>query len=103
MTQHQKRTLITGAASGIGLATAQRLAAEGHALALVDLNADGLQAAADSLPAGTRCLLCPGSVTDAADVTAAVEATVAAFGGLDGLVTSAGIERAAASFDVTPE
>lgn len=99
----KRRILITGAASGIGLATAQRLARDGHALVLVDRNADRLEAAASTLPEGNSVLTCAGDVRDAARVEASVAEAVARLGGLDGLVTSAGIVGVTPSFAVTPE
>lgn len=51
-----KTALVTGAASGIGRATAQRLSAEGATLVLADVNLDGLQAVAAGLPGAARCI-----------------------------------------------
>lgn len=95
------RTLITGAASGIGLATARRLASEGHRVALVDINAEGLAAAAKDLPEGSLAFV--GDVRDAARTEQIVTNVADAFGGIDGLVTSAGIVAVTPSFDVAPE
>lgn len=44
-----KKVVITGAASGVGLATAERIAEEGGTLALMDINADGVKKAADDV------------------------------------------------------
>lgn len=96
-------TLITGAASGIGMACAQRFAAEGHALVLVDRDAEGLARTVAALPAATQSLTCPGSVTDPADVDAAFARATERFGGVDCVVTSAGIVRTGPSVDVPLE
>jgi NAD(P)-dependent dehydrogenase (short-subunit alcohol dehydrogenase family) len=98
-----KCTMITGAASGIGLACAQRFAAEGHALVLVDRNAEGLETAAKSLPVDTPALLCAGSVTEPNDVATAFAQATERFGGVDAVITSAGIVKATPSVDVTPD
>ena len=73
---------VTGGASGIGLATAQMLAARGARVAVLDLSAphDGT---------GLEVLAC--DVTDDASVRAAVEAACASLGGLDVLVNNAGV------------
>jgi NAD(P)-dependent dehydrogenase (short-subunit alcohol dehydrogenase family) len=83
--------LVTGAASGIGEATAMRLVREGAAVTLVDRDADRLTVLADGLARGGRVLALPSDVGDEGAVQAAIDATVRAFGGLRGLVTSAGI------------
>jgi NAD(P)-dependent dehydrogenase (short-subunit alcohol dehydrogenase family) len=84
--------LVTGAASGIGEATAMRLAREGAAVALVDRDAERLASLAGALTRdGGRALALPGDVGDEAAVRAAIDATMRTFGGLRGLVTSAGI------------
>lgn len=101
MTEAKKRTLITGAGSGIGLATATRLAQDGHSLILVDSKREPLLAVADSLTGATEVLTCVGSVTDENSVEEVVAAAVEKFGGIDALVTSAGIVQVAPSFDVT--
>ena len=81
--------LVTGAARGIGLGTAQALHARGGSVALVDLDGQATERAARGV--GERALGLPGDVTDAASLRAAVEATVERFGGLDVAVANAGI------------
>lgn len=103
MTQTQKCALITGAASGIGFAAATRFAAEGYALVLTDRNMEGLEASAQALPASTRVQLRPGEVTDPNVASDCVARAAAQFGGVDVLVTSAGIVKVAPSLDVSPD
>jgi meso-butanediol dehydrogenase/(S,S)-butanediol dehydrogenase/diacetyl reductase len=87
--------LVTGAASGIGRATALRLAAEGAAVVAVDLAEDGLaetQALAEAQASDPkRFVTARCDVADEADATAAVALAVERFGQLDVLVNAAGI------------
>jgi NAD(P)-dependent dehydrogenase (short-subunit alcohol dehydrogenase family) len=97
-----RRAVVTGAAQGIGAACARRLAAEGTALALWDVDTTRGQALADELASqGTRCTFLACNVADAVQVQAATTASVAALGGLDALVNNAGIFKAADFLDVT--
>jgi len=89
------KVLVTGAAQGIGLAVAQRFAAEGARVALND-HEDGpvLRTAIASLPrvaAGPHCAA-PGNVAEEAAVERFVAAAIAALGGLDVLVNNAGLQ-----------
>lgn len=81
--------MVTGAADGIGWATARRLAADGLRLVLLDLRAQAVQARAAELGAGHAGLAC--DVTDEQSVDAAVAAVMARFGRMDVLVNNAGI------------
>lgn len=81
--------LITGAAQGIGWACAQALAAQGWAVALLDL--DGTSARQRAAELGPEHLGLACDVTQAEAVDAAVQAAVARFGRLDGLVNNAGV------------
>jgi NAD(P)-dependent dehydrogenase (short-subunit alcohol dehydrogenase family) len=86
--------LVTGAASGIGRATAERFAAEGAAVLLADLQAEAGEAAAAGIrAAGGRAEFAAADVTREADVRAMIEAAVARLGRLDILVNNAGIGR----------
>jgi NAD(P)-dependent dehydrogenase (short-subunit alcohol dehydrogenase family) len=88
-----KRAFITGAASGIGRATAIRFAHEGARVALIDRQRDKLDAvAAEISSAGGQAVAIPTDVSDEAQVAAAVDRAVAAFGGLDAVIGVAGIE-----------
>jgi len=83
--------VITGGARGIGLAVAQRLLADGARVALWDADGPALDAAARQLDAGRHAATATVDVTDPASVTAARDAAVDGFGGLDIIVNSAGI------------
>lgn len=87
-----KVVLITGAASGIGRATAERLAAEGATLALSDLNADGLEeTAATCRTEGATVTTATANVAKEDDVRSIVSGAVADHGRLDAVVNVAGI------------
>jgi len=83
------RALVTGAASGIGQATAMLLAGRGAAVACLDVNADGLAETAAAI--GERALPIPCDVTDLAAVEAAVSQAGADLGGLDAVANVAGV------------
>jgi 3(or 17)beta-hydroxysteroid dehydrogenase len=84
-----KVALVTGAASGLGAAAARMLAREGAKVAVTDRDADGAREVAAAI--GEAALALELDVTDEAHWKAAVDATVAHFGGLDVLVNNAGI------------
>lgn len=87
-----KTLLLTGANGGIPRATAQQFHALGANLVLTDLNAAGLQAFAAELdPSGKRVAALAGDATKSADADAAVAEAQTRFGGLDFLVTGAGL------------
>lgn len=89
-----KVALVTGAASGIGLATAKAFAQAGASVALVDINGDAARAQAEVLVAaghkaiGLRC-----DVADIDQVEAMVKETIATFGQLDAAFNNAGIQN----------
>jgi len=83
--------LITGAASGIGAATAVRLIASGWKVALLDRDERALEAAQGSHAGSPHVFAAPVDVTDETAVQKAVDQAAAALGGLDGVVNSAGI------------
>jgi NAD(P)-dependent dehydrogenase (short-subunit alcohol dehydrogenase family) len=90
-----KNAIVTGAASGIGQATAVRLTREGARVACVDRNEDGLaQTAARIAEAGGEPLLFACDVSDFDNVHETVNAAVAALGSLEVLANVAGILRA---------
>jgi 2-hydroxycyclohexanecarboxyl-CoA dehydrogenase len=87
-----KNVIVTGAASGIGLATAQRFAREGSNVAIWDLNEEGAQRAAAELQAsGVKALGSRVDVANRKSVDAAVEQFHAKIGQVNVLVNNAGI------------
>lgn len=85
--------LITGAGSGIGEATAWRMAEEGASIAVAGIPADGVERVAGELAAaGHDALALVVDVSQAGSVEAAVQATLARWGHLDILVPNAGIQ-----------
>jgi 3-oxoacyl-[acyl-carrier protein] reductase len=87
-----KAAIVTGAASGLGRAIAQRLASEGSAIVIADANeAHGISVRDEIVAAGGRAIAIRADVTRPDDVAALVAATLAAYRRLDILVSNAGI------------
>lgn len=86
-----KVALVTGAASGIGRATALRLGHEGASLLLADINEEGLAQTTGLLPAGTASLSMRLNVSDSANCQAVVDGCIERFDRLDILCNIAGI------------
>lgn len=96
--------LITGAASGIGLAISKRFAQEGARIALFDFNVERLQKACDEIArisSPEQVLPVPCDITDEDSVVSAVQTTVAHFGQLNVAVNNAGVSKSVPSDECT--
>jgi NAD(P)-dependent dehydrogenase (short-subunit alcohol dehydrogenase family) len=91
MNAHARVAVITGAARGIGLAVARRFLDDGHAVALLDIDAPALMQTAARLAPSDRVLAIECDVAEPAQVQAAVDRIDARFGRIDALVNNAGI------------
>ncbi len=98
----QKAALITGAARGIGLATAKRFLSEGWRVALLDIDGETLNRTHAALPDSEVIAICC-DVADAAGVAGAIATVAEKFGRLDALVNNAGIAIFKPILDVTLE
>jgi len=91
-----KVALVTGAASGMGLATARAFAEAGAAVALVDVHESAVRSAAEELvSAGHKAIAVRCNVADEAEAAVMVEQAVSAFGRLDAAYNNAGVQSAA--------
>jgi NAD(P)-dependent dehydrogenase (short-subunit alcohol dehydrogenase family) len=100
-----KVALVTGAASGLGLATSKAFADSGASVALADWNGDAAQAAADELThEGHKAIAIRCDVADDAQVEEMIAQTVKAFGRLDAAYNNAGVQNVLAeTADTTRE
>lgn len=95
-----KTAIVTGAASGIGLATAKLFASEGAAIVAADWNRERLDTAvAEIEAAGGRVTGAQGDISDKASAEGLIDLAVATFGGLDVLVNNAGVMDHMAGID----
>lgn len=85
-----KVAIITGAAKGIGFATAKRFAQEGAKVMITDVNPDSVKAAVDLIPGSEAFVM---NVTDRASVEAAVDQVMQRHGRIDILINNAGITQ----------
>jgi NAD(P)-dependent dehydrogenase (short-subunit alcohol dehydrogenase family) len=99
-----KSAVVTGAAAGIGRATAELFAREGARLVLADINIGGVSAMKDSLADLTEDLVAvPADVSKPEDVRQMIAAAVEQYGRLDIAVANAGIIPLASVVEATPE
>jgi rhamnulose-1-phosphate aldolase/alcohol dehydrogenase len=92
---------VTGGGSGIGKAIAERLAAEGACVVVADIAAETAEAAAREIGGPDVALGLACDVTDAAQIAAAMQATVLAFGGVDIVINNAGLSVSKSLFDTS--
>jgi 3-oxoacyl-[acyl-carrier protein] reductase len=85
-----KVAIVTGAAKGIGFATAQRFAQEGAKVMIADVNPDAVKAAVDLIPGSEAYVM---NVTDRASIEAAVDQIIQRHGRIDILINNAGITQ----------
>lgn len=89
-----RKVLVTGGAGGIGAAAVRRLVEEGAAVAILDLDGAGAEAlAAELCESGATAVAVTADVSDPESVGPAVDDAAARLGGLDGIVTCAGIAK----------
>ncbi|MFI5396287.1 MAG: SDR family NAD(P)-dependent oxidoreductase [Candidatus Binatia bacterium] len=101
---HGKTAFITGAGSGIGRATACRLASDGARVAVADINIEAARGTEQMIrAAGGEALALPVDIADFAAVQAAVRQTQERYGGTDILVNNAGWDRIEPFIKNTPE
>ena len=100
-----KRILVTGGASGLGLAAVERCLQEGASVVLADLDSSQGAQQAQRLDSqySERCLFMAMDVTSSAEVDGVVARIVSEFGGLDGVFNNAGVGGMSAAVDMTDD
>ncbi|WP_308493016.1 SDR family NAD(P)-dependent oxidoreductase [Microbacterium terrisoli] len=104
MRLENKKAIVTGGAGGIGRATSLAFAAEGAAVAVVDLNQDAAAAVVDEIrAAGGTALAIAADVSSEADIARVVATVHSEFGGIDVVFNNAGIIRRTTAVETTVE
>ncbi len=100
-----KRILVTGGASGLGLAAVERCLQEGASVVMTDLASSQGAQHAERLDSqyGGRCLFIEMDVTSSANVDEGITRTVSELGGLDGVLNNAGVSSSSAAVDTTDD